>query len=143
MWQEKVRLQNMQVALATEKARQRKNEEEKRYEESRQAIERAKQRKEEEEKRYEESRQAATKKLQKLEEKMGVSSSSGSATDDKDRAEASTPPTSSVVTSQTVNIALPDWEKDKDKDRSRTSSEGKEDKSTKESVDNFRQITQV
>lgn len=143
IWQEKLRVQNMQVALAAEKARQRKNEVEKRYEESRQAIERAKQRKEEEEKRYEESRQAATKKLQKLEEKMGVSSSSGSAADDKDRTETSTPPTSNVVTSQTVNIALPDWEKDKDKDRSRTSSEGKEDRSTKESVDNFRQMTQL
>lgn len=143
MWQEKLRLQNMKVAIATEKARQRKNEEEKRYEESRQAIERAKQRKEEEEKRYEESRQAASKKLQKLEEKMGVSSSSGSGADDKDRTETSTPPTSSVVTPQTVNIALPDWEKDKDIDRSRTSSEGKEDRSTKDSVDNFRQMTQM
>nr|CAD7571807.1 unnamed protein product [Timema californicum] len=125
IWRERQRQQSENMANVVERAKQRKEEEEKRFE----SRERAKQRKEEEEKKFEESRQKAAEKLQKLEQKMGWDSKA------KEDVEAAAP----------VPIPLPDWEKgreQKEKDRSRTSSEGREDKLPRETTD-FRQHTQV
>jgi len=106
------------------------------------AVERAKQRKEEEEKRYQEQlKQAANKKLQQLEEKIRVKN-----TDNKEHVEEAAVP-----------IPLPEWEKERelrdkereresrDKDRSRTSSEGRDEKTVRDTRDvgsDFRQLTQ-
>ncbi|CAG2069430.1 unnamed protein product, partial [Timema podura] len=125
IWRERQRQQSENMANVVERAKQRKEEEEKRFE----SRERAKQRKEEEEKKFEESRQKAAEKLQKLEQKMGWDSKA------KEDVEAAAP----------VPIPLPDWEKgreQKEKDRSRTSSEGREDKLPRETTD-FRQHAQV
>ncbi|KAK7867205.1 hypothetical protein R5R35_008391 [Gryllus longicercus] len=99
IWDERRRQQNVEVAMA---------------------IERAKQRKEEEEKRFQGTKQGAARKLQALEQKMKL------AAEKEHHEESSTPG--------------PDWEKDKDRDsrerdRSRTSSEGREEKGTREARD--------
>lgn len=88
------------------------------------------------------SYQAANKKLQQLEEKIRVKN-----TDNKEHVEEAAVP-----------IPLPEWEKERelrdkereresrDKDRSRTSSEGRDEKTVRDTRDvgsDFRQLTQV
>lgn len=72
-------------------------------------VERAKQRKEEEEKRYKESRQAANKKLQDLEEKMRSKSKL-----EKEESNISPP----VNVHHASNVLIPEWEKNRSRKNS-------------------------
>lgn len=73
------------------------------------AVERAKQRKEEEEKRYVESRQAANKKLKDLEEKMRSKNK-------LEKEESNVP--SPINVHHGANVLIPEWEKDRSRKNS-------------------------
>lgn len=108
-------------------------------------VERARQRKEEEEKRFQEStKQAAAKKLQDLEQKLKEKQAKHK---DEERTQSSEP--KSLITIPPVSLPIPEWEREKenrerenrerDRERSRTSSEGKDEKSVgRDSRDNLR-----
>ncbi|XP_032674402.1 protein PRRC2C isoform X9 [Odontomachus brunneus] len=108
-------------------------------------VERARQRKEEEEKRFQEStKQAAAKKLQDLEQKLKEKQAKH-----KDEERAQSGESKSLITVPPVPLPIPEWEREKenrerenrerDRERSRTSSEGKDEKSVgRDSRDNLR-----
>lgn len=111
-------------------------------------VERARQRKEEEEKRFQEStKQAAAKKLQDLEQKLKEKQAKH-----KDEERAQSGESKSLITVPSVPLPIPEWEREKenrerenrerDRERSRTSSEGKDEKSvgrdSREPRDNLR-----
>lgn len=102
------------------------------------AVERAKQRKEEEEKRFLESRQAAAKKLKELEEKR-----KGKRDKDGDESQGTINP--SIVPPQPITpapIPVPDWEKEKDvRARSPNDNNVAEEKGSS-SLD-FKQLTKI
>ncbi|XP_067205035.1 protein PRRC2B isoform X4 [Linepithema humile] len=98
-------------------------------------VERARQRKEEEEKRFQEStKQAAAKKLQDLEQKLKEKQAKHNK--DDERAQSGEP--KSLISIPPVPLPIPEWERekenreresrDRDRERSRTSSEGKDEK---------------
>ncbi|XP_035717368.1 protein PRRC2C-like isoform X6 [Vespa mandarinia] len=102
-------------------------------------VKRARQRKEEEEKRFQEStKQAAAKKLQDLEKKLQEKQSR-----QKEDERGPPPEPKGLISVPPVPIPVPEWEREKEirerenrereRERSRTSSEGKDDKSTRES----------
>lgn len=110
------------------------------------AVERAKQRKEEEEKRFLESKQAAAKKLKELDEKL----SKGKRDKDSDETQGTINP--SVVPPQPITpapIPVPDWERDRDREsRSRTPNDAPEEKvqpalQHRDGASDFRQLTQI
>ncbi|KMQ95821.1 large proline-rich protein bat2 [Lasius niger] len=97
-------------------------------------VERARLRKEEEEKRFQEStKQAAAKKLQDLEQKMKEKQAKH-----KDEERAQSGETKSLISIPPVPLPIPEWEREKEnreresrereRERSRTSSEGKDEK---------------
>lgn len=95
-------------------------------------VERARQRKEEEEKRFQEStKQAAAKKLQDLEQKLKEKQAKHK---DDERTQSGEP--KSLISIPPVPLPIPEWEREKenrerenrDRERSRTSSEGKDEK---------------
>lgn len=128
------------------------------------AVERARQRKEEEEKRYDESKQAAAKKLQDLEEKLKQAKQ-------KDEESITVSEPKGLISVPPVPIPVPDWEREKenrergenrdrgdrggdrerdrggdrerDRERSRTSSEGKDEKSITISTRDNRQNREI
>lgn len=98
-------------------------------------VERARQRKEEEEKRFQEStKQAAAKKLQDLEQKLKEKQAKHK--DEEQRAQSGE--SKSLISVPSVPLPIPEWEREKenrerenrerDRERSRTSSEGKDEK---------------
>lgn len=103
-------------------------------------------RKEEEEKRFQEStKQAAAKKLQDLEQKMKEKQAKHK---DEERAQSGEP--KSLISIPPVALPIPEWEREKEnreresRERSRTSSEGKDEKiiasiSIRDSRDNLRE----
>lgn len=109
-------------------------------------VERARLRKEEEEKRFQEStKQAAAKKLQDLEQKMKEKQAKH-----KDEERAQSGESKSLISIPPVPLPIPEWEREKenreresrerDRERSRTSSEGKDEKiiaSGRETRDNL------
>ncbi|XP_071563268.1 uncharacterized protein Nocte isoform X9 [Temnothorax nylanderi] len=108
-------------------------------------VERARLRKEEEEKRFQEStKQAAAKKLQDLEQKMKEKQAKHK---DEERAQSGEP--KSLISIPPVPLPIPEWEREKEnrerereRERSRTSSEGKDEKinaSGRETRDNLRE----
>ncbi|XP_020288922.1 protein PRRC2C-like isoform X4 [Pseudomyrmex gracilis] len=113
-------------------------------------VERARQRKEEEEKRFQEStKQAAAKKLQDLEQKLKEKQAKH-----KDEERTQSGETKSLISVPPVPLPIPEWEREKEnrerenrerereRERSRTSSEGKDEKivaSGRESRDNLRE----
>lgn len=113
------------------------------------AVQRAKQRKEEEEKRFnEERKQGSAKKLMELEEKIQKR--------DKDNQEGVGTINPSTIPPKPINpvdIPLPDFQKDKDRDkenirdrehRSRTPNETPDDRGRPQNQENsFRQLTQI
>ncbi|XP_011644345.1 protein PRRC2C isoform X1 [Pogonomyrmex barbatus] len=95
-------------------------------------VERARLRKEEEEKRFQEStKQAAAKKLQDLEQKMKEKQAKH-----KDEERAQSGESKSLISVPPVPLPIPEWEREKEnreresreRERSRTSSEGKDEK---------------
>ncbi|XP_012533610.1 protein PRRC2C isoform X4 [Monomorium pharaonis] len=93
-------------------------------------VERARLRKEEEEKRFQEStKQAAAKKLQDLEQKMKEKQAKQK---DEERAQSGEP--KNLISVPPVPLPIPEWEREKEnreresRERSRTSSEGKDEK---------------
>lgn len=105
-------------------------------------VERAKQRKEEEEKKYQEIKQNAAKKLQDLEERTKSK---------RDHEEGQGTINPSVVPPQPItptNIPIPEWGKDKD-NRSRNSNDYSEEKQNqnksmhKDNSFDFKQLTQI
>ncbi|KAK2582795.1 hypothetical protein KPH14_005056 [Odynerus spinipes] len=115
------------------------------------AVERARQRKEEEEKRFQETtKQAAAKKLMDLEQKLREKQQSRQ----KEEERGPPPEPKGLISVPPVPIPVPEWEREKEmrerenrerereRERSRTSSEGKDDKSVRESrepKDNLRE----
>lgn len=111
-------------------------------------VERARLRKEEEEKRFQEStKQAAAKKLQDLEQKMKEKQAKHK---DEERAQSGEP--KSLISIPPVPLPIPEWEREKEnreresrereRTSSRTSSEGKDEKiisSGRETRDNLRE----
>lgn len=109
-------------------------------------VERARLRKEEEEKRFQEStKQAAAKKLQDLEQKMKEKQAKH-----KDEERAQSGESKSLISIPPVSLPIPEWEREKEnreresreRERSRTSSEGKDEKiiaSGRETRDNLRE----
>ncbi|XP_011881857.1 PREDICTED: protein PRRC2C isoform X7 [Vollenhovia emeryi] len=109
-------------------------------------VERARLRKEEEEKRFQEStKQAAAKKLQDLEQKMKEKQAKH-----KDDERVQSGESKSLISIPPVALPIPEWEREKenreresrDRERSRTSSEGKDEKiitSGRETRDNLRE----
>ncbi|XP_011689596.1 PREDICTED: protein PRRC2C isoform X3 [Wasmannia auropunctata] len=93
-------------------------------------VERARLRKEEEEKRFQEStKQAAAKKLQDLEQKLKEKQAKH-----KDEERAQSGEAKSLISIPPVSLPIPEWEREKEnreresRERSRTSSEGKDEK---------------
>ncbi|XP_011159368.1 protein PRRC2C isoform X9 [Solenopsis invicta] len=93
-------------------------------------VERARLRKEEEEKRFQEStKQAAAKKLQDLEQKMKEKQAKH-----KDEERTQSGESKSLISVPPVPLPIPEWEREKEnreresRERSRTSSEGKDEK---------------
>ncbi|KAL0122312.1 hypothetical protein PUN28_007210 [Cardiocondyla obscurior] len=95
-------------------------------------VERARLRKEEEEKRFQEStKQAAAKKLQDLEQKLKEKQAK-----QKDEERAQSSDSKSLISIPPVPLPIPEWEREKEnreresreRERSRTSSEGKDEK---------------
>ncbi|XP_018302966.1 protein PRRC2C isoform X3 [Mycetomoellerius zeteki] len=107
-------------------------------------VERARLRKEEEEKRFQEStKQAAAKKLQDLEQKLKEKQAKH-----KDEERAQSGESKSLISIPPVPLPIPEWEREKEnrerecRERSRTSSEGKDEKiiaSVRETRDNLRE----
>ncbi|XP_029661453.1 protein PRRC2C isoform X8 [Formica exsecta] len=99
-------------------------------------IERARLRKEEEEKRFQEStKQAAAKKLQDLEQKMKEKQAKHK---DEERTQSSE--SKSLISIPPVPLPIPEWEREKEnreRERSRTSSEGKDEKIIASGRDNL------
>ncbi|XP_029174414.1 protein PRRC2C isoform X7 [Nylanderia fulva] len=110
------------------------------------SVERARLRRQEEEKRYQElTKQAAAKKLQDLEQKIKEKQAK-----QKDEERAQSGETKSLISIPPVPLPIPEWEREKenreresrerDRERSRTSSEGKDEKiitSGRETRDNL------
>lgn len=110
------------------------------------AVVRAKLRKEEEEKRFLETKQAAAKKLQELEEKM--KDKKGAETREVEEGQGTINP--STVPPQPITpvpIPIPEWERDREtreRERSRTPNDTTDNKShTTHREADFRQLTQI
>lgn len=100
------------------------------------AVERAKQRKEEEEKRFRETKMNAAKKLKELDEKSKKSKS------DKDMDESVGTINPSVVPPQPITpapIPVPDWERERDN----RNDPAEEKNFTREPASDFKQLTQI